>query len=231
MVPNIPGTELTPKQLAVAEALGFPDDKGRWLTREQAYNSVYGGDPKYQRQACYRLLTEKPAIMKMANELRSGYMAHLRDRMPGIAVQEHRLAEKEKRHHLLNDLLEARQRGLIGMSRRIEDLQNEIANSEDNKARKELEARLDAIMSQFGIGEDTGLLAKDFKAIADKTVPVFRLDKALLDAINDLENDTAKEMGQIITKTQEVPVDLDGWDPEDLAAYERVVSKIAQRSR
>ncbi|HWD41208.1 MAG TPA: hypothetical protein VG944_20355 [Fimbriimonas sp.] len=194
---------LTPNQRKFAYLAGLPDEKGRFRSLTDCYMAVYAHTAS--RENCKRegwKIANLPHVKAVIDRLREEHFQELEDRVKvGIGRQSKRIAEKQKRHDRLNELLDARQTALTGMARHIENLQTELASCKDETRKKEIEVSLESMLGMLGVGEDTGLLARDFKEITGKIVPVFRLDKALLDALNDIENDVAKELGQIVTKS------------------------------
>jgi hypothetical protein len=192
---------LTPKEQRFCELFATPDERGRNRTAAEAYGLAYDSENRdLWRRRAYEL-RQKPRIKAEIERIQTEVAEELEERVRGgIAKKANRLLAKQRRHDLLVDLLEARQAGLPEIRRRIENLENELLNTDDEAKQAAIELQLNGLYSQIGIGEETGLLARDVKGVCETKVDVFRLDKPLLDALNDLENDVAKELGQLATK-------------------------------
>lgn len=233
------GHTLTDKQERFAFLMGWPDKRGQARRYKDAYLQAgydwKGGDPGPGLDSSLRntalQLTKKPHVAARIAHYRAQYLEELREScQSGLAVQEVRIQHMQHRHNLINDLLEARQGGLKIIAERVVQLEAEIVACTVAATKKTLRAKLDDLLSQFVAGEETGLLAKDVKAVGFDRVTVGRFDKALLDAALDIEERIGRELGQITTKAD---VTSGGKPIESLTDAERLtrLAQIIERAR
>jgi hypothetical protein len=205
------------KQEAFCRFLATPDERGRFIdgseaARKAGYSQESASNPSNR---AYRLLEDERVRLRYEYLLEriQGEIVK-RAESAGIAIKANRIARKNRSWNDLQDLIEARKAGIPQFAKDAEDLLNERLNLADQAAattdpelRREINIRLEGLdekierlLAKIGIGEETGLLTRDAKGAAGILVEVVKFDKAVLDAINDLENDAAKEMGQLITR-------------------------------
>jgi hypothetical protein len=215
---------LTRKEEQFARLVALPDERGKWRTMVDSYLATYESKRTRRgaRNDAYRV-SHRPRVAARIEELRREYRAEVDLRLAcGIAAKENRILRKQERHDLLMDVIAKRAAAEKGLVERIRRLEVYLVTCEEGPRRDRLLAELKESYPLFLIGEDTGLLTRDYKSIAGVEKLVGRLDKALLDAVNDLENDVARELGDLTIKVQQC-VELTVASDEGLDAFETAV--------
>jgi hypothetical protein len=189
------------------DAASTPDENGRFLSYTQAYIEAFDPDPErtlndigHDRCAW---LKKHPEIEDRVEKQRAEVRETLRREalaLP-IARQEQRIAAKQARKDALDKIIAAR--------------------------------KADATMAQVP-GGSTGYVTRKLKSIGSglgaKIVPEYEVDVATSREMSNLENEVAKELGQITDKSEmTVKPDLSALTDEELDAYIAITGKLAGR--
>jgi hypothetical protein len=201
--------KLKPQTREFCKLVVTPKPDGSMRTIPEAYCEAYGRKRCSGTDDYANSVYKREAVQAQIAKDRSKVDAErFKDEAkPAIAVQAARIQRRQRDWDRLERLKDQRAADAIEVQARIIRLYERLETAFDDEDVAHLRQQIADLKGQIGRGEDTGLLCTDKKELGGVIVPVYKFDKAVLDAQLEMEVQTAKELGQFIDK-KELKIDL-----------------------